>query len=149
MRTSTTLKIAGGAAVLASGCLLFLNTSQAGAASGGPPAWSYTYNTQGYAYDTGSSPATGADLVHIKIREGHKHTIVFKPLTPDNRIVGYNDVHVGEGYNAWYDPSKISMVQISFGGQSQILVTVNGNHCYYEDKHGNLQETTHGACTPK
>jgi predicted alpha-1,6-mannanase (GH76 family) len=126
------------------------STQGCGAAGGGSggSAGGQTYQAHGYAY-TDQAPVPGANLIHVKIREGHEHTLEFKSFGPNNcGLVDDYKVKAREGYNAWYDPTKVSTVQITISDQPPITVRIDGYHCYYEDKQGTLQPATDRPCTP-
>lgn len=152
MRTSTILKSAGG--VLAFSSLLLVIPSQASASNYCSNVdWRCardTYFNKGYAYDStqgGSPPGGGASLVHVKIRGWHSHAIEFKSFDRNGGLVDDFSRHGTWGENAWYDSSKVRTVQVTLSGRSTLTDTVDGDHCYYEDKHGNLQRATDRPCT--
>jgi hypothetical protein len=166
MRNSAVLKIAGG--VLALSSLLFAIPSQAGAEGGGGghggghggdeggtggadggtvgvsiPGF---YSAHGYFYNTDEAPLKGAVLIHVKIRNGHKHTLEFKSFTSNGSVVDDHTVKEDWGYSVWYDPSKVSSVQVTLSDRPPITSKVDGDHCYYEDHHGYLQPATDRPC---
>ena len=144
-------KTAGG--VLAFSSLLFVIPSQA-SASGYCDNLDWVchrdvYLDKGYAYDNSSgfpSPAGGAFLFHVKIRGDHTHTIKFKSFDRQGGFVDEFSDDVGWGENAWYDPSKVRTVEVTLSGRSTLTDTVDANHCYYEDRHGELQRATDRPC---
>lgn len=175
MRTSTKLKITGG--VLAASSLLVVIPAQANAAhipdpvpyhppvtqpvggdnggSGGGPCDDY-YSVLGYTCGSTRSPAPNAVLIHVKLR-GHAHTLDFDLYARNSN--SYEDISVTRenSENVWFDPSQYSSATITLAGNTatQVSFTVannntNQNHCYFENKHGNLAlATTGSACNTK
>jgi hypothetical protein len=156
MRTSTKLKIAGGAIAL--GSLALIIPAQAGAAGSNNAACivgckdsaaTVSYSVHGYAYGVSDSPGSGADLIHVKLR-GHTHTLEFKSFTSQGKVVVDDHAErIANSENGWFDPRVVSTVQITLSDKSAVSVSLDKNHCYYENKHGNLAPATvGGACTP-
>jgi hypothetical protein len=92
-------------------------------------------------------------LVHVKIRNLHKHTVELKSYNSRNNVVDEHPVTVlgndgdeRNGLNGWFDPAKVAKVEIILSGRSSVSNPTDANHCYYEDKHGNLREATDRPC---
>ncbi|MBV9026237.1 MAG: hypothetical protein JO362_21160 [Streptomycetaceae bacterium] len=160
MRTSTTLKVAGG--VLGLGTLLFIIPAQAGAASGagsngyGPIACITgckdsdainSYMSQGYAYGVADAPAPNARLFHVKLR-GHRHSLEFKSFSEQGKVVNDTVEQIANSENAWFDPNVVSKVEITLSDHPTVTDRDDGYHCYYENKHGDL-ERAGGTCNSK
>jgi hypothetical protein len=151
VRTSKALKVACG--VLGLSALLFAVPSTASASYCETDECRYFYYTnKGYAYDKEQGvppPLAGAAYFHVQVRNGHSHTIEFKSYGPDGTtVVDDNTVKADSywdfgyswgGVNAWYDPKKVSKVEVSISGKPALTDKTDAYHCYYEDKHGNLQ----------
>jgi hypothetical protein len=75
------------------------------------------------------------------------HTLEMKFLRPDGSVLDDIKEKVALGVEIWSDPSKVGKIQITLSGRSTVTANVDGYHCYYEDKHGNLQQVT-GSRTP-
>jgi hypothetical protein len=162
MRTSTVLKAAGG--VLGLSSLLFAIPGQASASNycgdSGGDEYAHcliaTYDQKGYAYDQTSgsgTPEPGAVLVHVKIRNEHTHPVELKSYNSHGALVDDhsekvdgNDMDNPNGLNGWFDPAKVTKVEVTLSGRSTVSNPTDTNHCYYEDKHGNLQEATDRPC---
>ncbi|MBV9025377.1 MAG: hypothetical protein JO362_16650 [Streptomycetaceae bacterium] len=157
MRTSAVLKVASGALALSG--LLFIVPNHASASNYCGLGDDYedtqctiaTYNSKGYAYDefSGSSaPMAGAVLVHVKTR--HEHFVEFTSYGPSGALVDDFAAREGidenwNGINGWFDPAKVARVKVTLGS-STISANTDGDHCYYEDKHGNLQPAIDRPC---
>jgi hypothetical protein len=157
MRASTTLKATS--ALLALGSLLFFVPARAGAAgssgSGGAACTAgckdsvtpITYSSSGYAYGVSDAPAPNAELFHVKLRH-HDEILDFRAFNAQGQTVSDYPEQRKNSENAWFDPNVVRTVTITLGGRSSVTAETERYHCYYEDRHGTLEQAT-GTCNSK
>ena len=149
MRTGIALGAAAGAVATAS--LLFVIPSQAGAAATNQSAASTAgcvagcslgdeeafYRESGYMFGQKSDPDPTARIFHVKLR-GHTHTLQFTVYGVDGHVLDVFPEQRGNSENAWFDPTKVSKVQITLADRPPVTAPTDVSHCYFEDKHGDL-----------